>query len=286
MQSNITGNLLSDSDVGAMERLLAREQSTVPQRSKPIQWEDPLLQTPDVYLGYAPVGGIPGWSSSPGSGSVDQAAQARNCTLYRISQSGSLSGDIMPVGIYRPVFNLTATEITAGTLFLAIKDKTGKWIAVPLSAGSSEGGTNGTGARLYTTSNITVPHTTGVNISFGNQDYDMPDWWVVGSPDEINVTGGLYICGTQGTFTNLLNGESGGVQITTPSTTYYGGGGGIAIGYGGGFVAQPSLQGSTSFRVTGTSALIQVKAYHSAFFVDRTLSAGFVFWIDRIGDGN
>ncbi len=283
---------LSPNDVMVLQQALdkIRGMNQNP-RSRPTFIENDH-QAADVFIAVAPDGGIAACVEHAGTGSGSSVADVSygDCKIYDIRPWNG-GNRVVPMRFTERVYNLMPTAIAAGDLFLAVRDKAGNWIATQgapvTSSGGGGSGTSGPCLRIYTSGTTSVDSSIpgGINVSFSAQDFDPGGWWDLGTPTDIILPGGSYVAGTQGVTTDLLNGEGMNVQMTTPSLGFYGAGGGIAIGYGGGFVAQPSLISSTSFQITGSSATINIRVVTTNVFGGtRTIAAGFIFWCARITD--
>lgn len=134
--SSEDGFLLTAGDIQVLRAFLAREAGKVKRPTKHEQVEQ-VWQTPDVYIARTPAGGIEGYTTPLGTDSGSDAADAHYgyCQIYRIRDIGS-DVDVIPISIYRDVWNLSREGIAGDTLIGAIKDKTGKWLAFPFSGGA------------------------------------------------------------------------------------------------------------------------------------------------------
>ena len=103
---------------------------------------DPKLhrqQPPEVYIGRAPTGGIPALDQGGTGTSLDDSPQSAVCTLYAITDDGGTgTAELGDTQITRQVFNISDTDVPAGSWFLAIRDKFGRWIAVTTGGAGSE----------------------------------------------------------------------------------------------------------------------------------------------------
>jgi hypothetical protein len=107
-------------------------------------------QPPEVYIGRAPVGGIAALDQAGTGTSSDDSPQSAVCTLYAITDDGGAgTAELGDTQITRQVFNISNSDISAGTWFLAVRDKFGRWIAVLPGGGSS----GEDGRWVYVTSN-------------------------------------------------------------------------------------------------------------------------------------
>jgi hypothetical protein len=125
-----------------------RQQMTTPPRAP-----ESIRNAPDVYIARTPAAGIPARQGDPGSASpgspgsgtgTDSAAYDvfwATCRCYRIDDSVSSDVDVFLIDQKLTVYNLSKNAIPGKTLIYAIKDKTGKWVAVPFdgTGGSSAG---------------------------------------------------------------------------------------------------------------------------------------------------
>jgi len=137
MPNDVDGLLLSTADAVTL-REMTRWWRDRTKRPNDLSQPDELPQAPDVYIAVAPAGGIAGYTTPAGTDSGSDVADAHyaSCKLYRIRHTSDTDVDVMPIGVNRDVWNLSTTAIAAGTIFLAIRDKPGKWIATPVGGGS------------------------------------------------------------------------------------------------------------------------------------------------------
>jgi hypothetical protein len=113
------------------------------QRKAELKHAPPHLGTaPHAYIVVAPNGGIAAYDPEPGTDTGSSVADVNyaNCKCYRIDNSFLSDVDVKPISRTLPVWNLGPSAVTVGTIGLAVRDETGKWIWTPLSAGTSSGG--------------------------------------------------------------------------------------------------------------------------------------------------
>lgn len=96
-------------------------------------------QTPEVYIGLTPHGGIAALNEAPGSsgsaGTGDEPG-AGECEIYRIDES--VDPPLMEyAGFTRDVYNLSGTAITGMEWVLLVKEKFGSWIITDVIGAAS-----------------------------------------------------------------------------------------------------------------------------------------------------
>lgn len=133
--------VLNEEDVAVLRRLIAESRST-PRgvRVHPASRETEDIVAPDVYIARVPPTGIPaldlGEETGTGTGSGDTGDDVpgyADCQFYQIintypGDTGPPSIEVLDMGEER-VHNLSQSAIPGGTWVLAIRDKTGAWIA-------------------------------------------------------------------------------------------------------------------------------------------------------------
>ncbi len=149
----------SEADLELLRRIVAREKSrpAAAGLGRGRDTYDDDIQTPDVYVARAPANGIgaietntagTGTGSGTGTGTIgggdgliDDVPGYGECEVYRIIQSRDGGTPILrPVhGLTRTVYNLSSSEIEGYSWITAIRDKFGKWYAVPAAAGGGGG---------------------------------------------------------------------------------------------------------------------------------------------------
>jgi len=116
--------LISDSDRAMVQGVLdwarGRRFST-PLRDGPTPSASDS-QSPEVYIVKVPVGGIDALSLA-GS---DETPGVATCDIYWIDDAGVL----VEILYQQPVYNITTTDVAAGSYILAVRDKMGRWIGV------------------------------------------------------------------------------------------------------------------------------------------------------------
>lgn len=112
---------LSAEDAVLLQRLIDRVRRDPPRTgSTPGEGEDYL--TPEVYLAKAPAGGLP----AADAGAFGQAT----CDLYRAGADGVLTS----TGLTKLLLN-PGSAVAADATVLAVRDKFGTWLALPVSGG-------------------------------------------------------------------------------------------------------------------------------------------------------
>lgn len=124
-------------------------------------------QTPDVYIVYTPGGGIPAASSEPTTGTDSSIIDVNNatCDCYRIDDSVPSDLDVFKIGRQLPIWNLSTTAVTGNTIGLGVKDKTGKWVFVPVGSGMGGVGSPQT-ADLTSDVNLTSSYASIKTLTF------------------------------------------------------------------------------------------------------------------------
>lgn len=104
----------------------------------------PLAQTPDVYIARAPKTGIPAREDDPGSGCPGSGTDSSiadvfsaDCECYRIDDSVPSDVDLFKIHRTLPIYNIGPTAIAGHAPLLVVKDKTGKWVGVPIITGGT-----------------------------------------------------------------------------------------------------------------------------------------------------
>lgn len=112
--------VLTDADIRLLKEMVTAFRST-PRLRPPRDIEELDITAPDVYLGVAPLGGLPAYSG---------VLAAVPCPVYKI-----VAGVIVPAGFYRPVINVGG-QVAHGYPFLMYRDKFGTWFATGDLAGT------------------------------------------------------------------------------------------------------------------------------------------------------
>jgi len=137
---------LTESDVRILKSVVQRV-GQLPQNS-PTATKTHLFQAPEVYIARPQTAdGIPGLGAAPGTGTSPDMPGEANCDIYRIKipNSPGTSTDIQDPELVQAVekdqkvYNISTADISQDWI-LAVKEKFGKWIAIPtaVSAGLFE----------------------------------------------------------------------------------------------------------------------------------------------------
>lgn len=142
-----------------LRALLARDTAR-PRPNRTLSVEpDPTWFPPEVYAARAPTGGIPALDrQTTGTGSLDLGDDrpgSATCDTYRIVEVGS-SSVLRPVpGLTRKVYNFSVTAVPAYYWVLAVRDKWGRFWAVP-GGGTDISGGIGVDEKAKVSSNDTT----------------------------------------------------------------------------------------------------------------------------------
>lgn len=143
-------------DEDTMREMLAmladwRQRRTIETVSRSIR-PVPDPQAPEVYVARAPEGGIPGIDeNTTGTGSPgwqDDIPGSAVCEIYKLSPVNDVY-TLKRTGFYKTVYNLGAA-VDGQALVSAVRDKWGKWWAVPAPAAVADSAGTGT-QGIYST---------------------------------------------------------------------------------------------------------------------------------------
>ena len=124
--------LLNDEDVTILEALIAREKKRGNSPRGRDYSEEPLGETPEVFIAKTPADGIyrydDGDETGTGSGSAFIPGSAE-CTIYRLLTWTNPVEFEEQEGRTETVYNLSTKDVPGDTYILIVKDKWGVWVA-------------------------------------------------------------------------------------------------------------------------------------------------------------
>lgn len=124
---------MSDGDLAVLRAMVADFRAKKgrginrPSSSPP---DDDLLWTPEVYVAYTP-SAIAALDTNATGTPADDVATGVDCRMFRLNES---DGTFTDINLTRKLYNLASSDIPGGAWVLAVRDKFGRWIAVPTSA--------------------------------------------------------------------------------------------------------------------------------------------------------
>lgn len=103
-----------------------------------IEHED-IQHNSEIYIALAPVGGIPA-NVRMGTTGIGDTPGSADCLLFTIPR-GNTTTDALPNGALLTVYNFGSANIDEGTWIVTVRDKHGRWVALPVESGSGSTGT-------------------------------------------------------------------------------------------------------------------------------------------------